>query len=509
MTFLEKITPSFLKKFDRTLLLNHPDFWSTRFVYILLFTILGFIGISSLFFFANYDVRAYSNEFNWMFLLSFFIFVCIVIWFLFLFRFNVFKRFGNIKKSHFLIQFLCFFFTFFLFFTWFTSINFVESYQANKKYSTQELANDINAFNKHLAINQQHEMPTTWGLNAYKLVNNATKQQLESGVVSESYYTTNEGGNEQSVVKETFFKSFIPKMDSVIKINDSIYYEYTCPNYCMVNNASVFETCSIKYLSNKEIYFTVLNKEYSEKDKKESGLILNKLINKYNKPNNYYSNYYPKSDQENNMTWIEKLTNKFKINDINDSIFNITNKKYKLNAHYFSQIGLILFICSLFFATILFLYRHNHNKNFFWSLLGAVILFFFTIVLFIFGFKTLHFSYVIGILYLLAFLFFTIKNYFSKKIKILPVMGTNYFILIFPFIPVFFTSYYYTIMHNKFNNSTLYNSPIYDANKYDAIFKNESFHNQMAMWLGGLIFIIALHFIFGPLLKKTFSLPND
>ncbi|MBP6456620.1 MAG: hypothetical protein KA275_07820, partial [Chitinophagaceae bacterium] len=346
MTFLEKITPAFLAKFDRNLLLNNPDFWSTRFIHTLLFTILGFLGISGLFFISNNDVRNYSDEFSWMFLLCFLIFVSLVIWFIFLFRFNVFKRFGKIKKTHFIVQFLCFFFTFFLFFTWLTSINFVESYQANKKYSTVELANDINAFNKNLAIYQQHKMPKSWGRNTYKLVNSATKKQLESGFVSAEYYSTNEGGNEQIVEKENFFKSFLPKIDSIQKINDSTYYEYTCPNYCLLNNTDVFSNCKIDNLKNKEIFFSIINKEFSESEKKASGDLIQKLIKKYHYTNRYTSQYDDVSyiNDAAVRNWNEELSVRFKIDALNNSLYNIANKKYKIDVKYFSNVGLIIFV---------------------------------------------------------------------------------------------------------------------------------------------------------------------
>ena len=108
----EKYTPKFLKKLDTYLLKNKPAIWSSRIHFVLFYTTL----LSVIFFFVllliNKDPRENSSEFTWIILLSIIIIISIVLFIIYLFRFNVMKRFGNWNSKDSLLSFVFLFITF-------------------------------------------------------------------------------------------------------------------------------------------------------------------------------------------------------------------------------------------------------------------------------------------------------------------------------------------------------------------------------------------------------------
>ncbi|HUP14398.1 MAG TPA: hypothetical protein VM187_19380, partial [Niastella sp.] len=101
--------PGFLKRAEQKLLLNKPGIWSTRAHLVVYYGVLFLLVLTALCFFEPNDPRDYSTTEAWIAFVSIISGVALIIWLIYLLRFNVFKKYGNIHPLHGLVTFLLYF----------------------------------------------------------------------------------------------------------------------------------------------------------------------------------------------------------------------------------------------------------------------------------------------------------------------------------------------------------------------------------------------------------------
>src|SRR5688572_357477 len=138
------LTPRFLHRLDRYLLLNKPEIWSTRTHLVLYYSILFVALLAGLAFLAPDDPRKDSSWESWMVLVSLLSFIALVVWVIYLLRFNVFKRYGAGRPIERLFVFALYFINIgcFVFFPFVKPL--VEMVRANTAYSNSQLVKDVN-----------------------------------------------------------------------------------------------------------------------------------------------------------------------------------------------------------------------------------------------------------------------------------------------------------------------------------------------------------------------------
>ena len=110
LVFMKQLfLPSFLKKFDRKLLLTNPTAWAARAHFVSWFSFLGIGLLSLIFFIIPNDPRHDSTVYLPTFFLVILSIVGIVFYLIYLLRFNVFKRFGNYTRTSMLSSFVLIF----------------------------------------------------------------------------------------------------------------------------------------------------------------------------------------------------------------------------------------------------------------------------------------------------------------------------------------------------------------------------------------------------------------
>ncbi|MBO9204763.1 MULTISPECIES: hypothetical protein [Niastella] len=151
MNLNRPLMPGFLKRAEHKLLLNNPLIWSTRVHLVLYYGILFNLLLAGICFLEPSDLRFRSKSMYWV---SFVIIIAIIgltVWLIYLLRFNVFKKYGNIKPLHGLVTFLFYFISAGMIVLSVFVYPIVECVRANRAFSDKELVGDINTINLSLA----------------------------------------------------------------------------------------------------------------------------------------------------------------------------------------------------------------------------------------------------------------------------------------------------------------------------------------------------------------------
>ena len=94
MRIKRPLATAFIEKLDANLLLNKPATWSTRVHLVMYYCGLFILTLIAIGFLFPNDPRERTNNHIWSTLLSVATAIALVVWLIYLLRFNVFKRFG-------------------------------------------------------------------------------------------------------------------------------------------------------------------------------------------------------------------------------------------------------------------------------------------------------------------------------------------------------------------------------------------------------------------------------
>lgn len=127
------------RKFDQYLLQNYPAIWSTRIHLLILFWLPVFLALFFGFFSEspeNYETFKGGLTTLWLMILTI---AAVILWLVFLLRYNAFKQYGNLKWYSGIQQFLILFTGFFLIVSLSHSQMIGKSARVNLSYTTKEL----------------------------------------------------------------------------------------------------------------------------------------------------------------------------------------------------------------------------------------------------------------------------------------------------------------------------------------------------------------------------------
>ncbi|MGL4595879.1 MAG: hypothetical protein ACRCYO_00025, partial [Bacteroidia bacterium] len=142
----------FINKIDAWLLKNKPGIWASRvhlFLYYLLLYAVVFL--AALWLISSDPLERSRAEISVAFcaILSFLV---LVIGLIYLFRFNVFKRFGDGSSGSFFLNFLFFFFCLILLASINTLPFWIEKWKANAAFPDEQIVRDLNNYNVAVAV---------------------------------------------------------------------------------------------------------------------------------------------------------------------------------------------------------------------------------------------------------------------------------------------------------------------------------------------------------------------
>jgi hypothetical protein len=496
------LVPSFLQKLDDDLLRNKPVTWSARTHLVLYFAALFSVLLSLFCYLAFFDAKQYNNLGGWITFIGLIAFIGFVAWLIFLLRFNVFKRYGNWFAWDGLKSFGLYFISIGAMVAVCFLPSAVESFRANQVFGNDEIIKDINDINMTTCRLEYNLLPHEWiredcKVVPYKLYDSqtATPSDVATDTVTVKTYEKS-----YRLIDTAELRTKIANADSVVKISDTMYSFFECPDYQFVSSYGAGDHSTVKQMHSKDIYYAVL-KNYNQPDRAPLLKKMEAFKIKYAARNKY--SYYESDDYYNADTYDKKIGSLYSLRKINNGIDNIVAKKYAWVDEW--QIYLrVFYYITLLLTLLVFIFRHSTVKTFFLSLLTALILFIFTGIMMLLshsGDETSVYSFII--LYYVICSIIAFSSYGAKVRRVIQGIGINLCLFMTPFIPLVFVA-----LNHEMQMKQYYDSP---AGFTDLRPDNNTYYMYLfiAEIAGLVLILVSLEFLFRKLYRKWYAAAED
>ena len=505
-----KQAPSLIKRIDQYLLKNNPVTWSTRIHSAGLYA-LGFALLLALIsFIVPNDPRNGSTVHYWITLVSILSLLAFIFWMIYLLRFNVFKRYGTWKATDTAKTFLLYFFIIAVILSWPFIPPIVESVRANAAYSSKELIEDMNAMNIRICQLEQDSISKRFQRDTFQVDNAVTIMRARTH--SSNNYDDSPDSDHYYLLDSTQLRQKIEAADSVLKVSDSIYVIYTCPNYQFVydyiswNYDDDEDGERLKLMSSMDLYRQILQHRQvidREKIRGELGQLLAKYsvehdprtLNAGRETNRYSGESY----------YLTRIRDLYDLDLVNNQIEHITDKKFRWEGSTIQISWRIVYYISICLSMLVLIYRHTTRRTFFLSLLAAGILTVLTGIFIAMASYNDDPFFVWAICYFVLFTVLSALIFNSRYRNVVSGIALNLLVFMTPFMPLIITSYYYEKLHRKYS-LILYKE---DDRTYEQLFGNEKLHMFMAEIGGGLLLLLLLATLYQMAYKKWYALPEQ
>lgn len=502
MNIKRPFVPAFLNKLDNFLLLNNPSVWAARAHLVFYYSVLFIAALGAVYFVVPNDARSATTVHVWAGLVSIICIIGLVTWLIYLLRFNVFKRFGIINPIATLVEFLLYFVatSFIISFCFVPAV--IETAKANKQYTTKELVDDMNNINIKICQLEYDSLPKNWRADTLRIVDTLPKIDTYSAPVDYDTETTattdivstSVSRRQHRVVDTAGLAGLFRNGDSLLRVDDSTYLLFHCPEYTFIQIYNVHTDSSNKLLSSKDIYYMVF-KQYVVPDRDKVRSELQLLINKYYYEGNVrlYNEYYSR-------LYRDKIIQTYKLATVGDGIRNIAERKYRWREHG-ELFAMLWFYSSLVVTLLIFAFRHSTPRVFFLSLLSVVIIFILTMLLMAFLRRSDLRYYLSLIFYFILFTVISATTFLDEKRTAVKGIATNLFVFMLPFIPVIITGTYYAWRQAQYG-------PMIDR---DLLINHQvmQLHFLLAQIAGPLMFLALLVTYVHRLYRTWFGLPVE
>jgi hypothetical protein len=492
------LVPSFLQKLDDNLLRNKPNTWAARTHLVLWFTLLFGIALSVFCYLAFFDARQYSAIEGWVTFVGLIAFIGFVFWLIFLLRFNVFKRYGNWFAWDGLKSFALYFVSIGAIVAVCFIPSAIETYRANQQFGNNEIVNDINEINSTACKLEYNLLPLDWRADTCKLGGKILNEPMPDQAVNDTAAIAVEkpGGNRYTKIDTAELRTKLLQTDSVVKINDSLFVFFECPNYMFVSSYNADEYSPVKTIRSAVLFRTVI-RNYQKPDRAALLKQMEAFKKKY-AANSRYGSYYDGADSYSTEDSYDlKIKKKYDLIRINNGIDNAVSKKYNWLKEWNSYLR-FFYYTTLVLTLLVFIFRHSTVKTFFLSLLAAVIVMIFTGLLIVMsnGEETTVLSFIV--IYYLVFGAIAITIFSARTRKAIQGIGLNLFVFMTPFIPIVFVALNESMKYRRYYepgyNDRLVTEPV-----------NTALYFLIAEIAGSVIFLVLIELLFRKLYRKWYA----
>jgi len=490
--------PGFLKRAEQKLLLNKPLIWSTRVHLVLYYGILYNLLLAGLSYLAPLDVLGDTNEEYWISFQIIIAAIAGIIWLIYLLRFNVFKKYGTIKPLHALTTFLLYFVSTGIIVLSVFIYPVVESVRVNLMYSDIVLVQDINNLTLKICQLEHQVLNRKWGYDTVAVVENG-----KSGgriIEHEAIYkdTTPDGApiwSHALVAMDTAtFNSTLAGIDSVVKLNDTMYLFYNTPRLQFMSGYMLAVYSKEKLLSSFDLYNRALKHPPTEAAMHTIAKELNELERKYlggKKAGTYGGDTQP------DETPGDYILKHYPLVDINNNITTITSKKFDFSERHLAEYIRLFYYFTLGITLLIFIFRHTTVQTFFLSLLVGVLLLILTTMILSF---TNNNSAIMDWIVCYALLFFarSIFTFSSTKRSVVNGIFINLFVFMAPVFPLLVFGMFY-----EWNEKRYYAG----HGNYEGFFLKQ--YLPYAEIAGPVLFLVLLATYINKLYRRWYSLPEN
>ncbi|OQP62841.1 hypothetical protein A3860_26375 [Niastella vici] len=446
MNIERPLMPGFLKRAEQKLLLNNPGIWSTRIQLVLYYGILFILTLAALCFLEPKDVRANSTTEYWIGFVSIISVIGLIVWLIYLLRFNVFKKYGNIKPMHGLVSFILYFIATGIIILFAFVHPVVESIRANIAYGDEEIVRDVNDINFKLGQLEYSLYKTAWRYDT--IVLKKSENEISEDALRYSDYNDLDTAKEKPLFFRLDSAGFYRTMsmtDSLIKMNDTMYLMYNTPPFDFVSGYSADDNTKTKVLTAFELFHKIHRHPPAPAAREKISKELNVLLHKYR-----YSEKldWGAADVERPGPFA-RIYDKYQLEPVNSSISNVVVKKYRWEGRWLTEGVRIFYYLTLGITLLIFIFRHSTVRAFFLSLLTGVLLVIFSALLFSFS----HFDeiavYAMFVIYVFLFFIFSLAAWANKKRFAITGIGINLFVFIITILPIVIVGWCRAIARNR------------------------------------------------------------
>jgi len=495
------LVPGFLKRAEQKLLLNKPGIWSTRTHLVVYYGVLFIIALAGLCFLERNDLREYSSTSHWVGFVIIIAIVALTVWLIYLLRFNVFKKYGQLHPLYMLATFGLYFISVGTIVLFCFVHPVVESIRANMAYKGDELVDDINAINLKVCQFEYNSLHVPWRYDTVMII----KSKKE--VTEKVYYDddvpevdTVPGSRHLSpyvLLDSAGFRSRRAENDSLIKLNDNMYIMYNTPNYTLVDAPFELEKYAThKILNSFEIYKMIYQTPHPAYDRavisKELGLLLQKY--RYPKDSRYYNVDYERDDNP-----FEIVLKKYQLYNIETSISHIVSKKYRWKMPDLADYLRVFYYFTLGITLLVFIFRQSTIRTFFLSLLAGVLLTIFTAMILSFFHTSDADDFALLTVYVILFFLGSLTAWSVKKRRVVTGILINLFVFMVPVFPLLIYSWYVAVKRAQYYRPEFRTVAMPDFDNYYIYFETG----------GALLLLILLATYISKVYRKWYSLPED
>lgn len=455
--------PGFIKRAEQKLLLNKPGIWSTRVHLVVYYSVLFLLVLAALCFLEPNDPRDYSTTEVWTGFVTIISGIGIIVWMIYLLRFNVFKKYGTIHPLHGLVTFLIYFLCtgIIISFTYVHPV--VETIRANMAYDEHEVVNDVNNINEKIYQLEYNQLQAPWKYDTFQLVKKEIPERTEPSDTDYATPPVSPNLIPRYAVDSAEFRSKIESADSLVKLTDSLYLVYQTPQFRFLNPFLYSIVMKTHVLNDFELFRKIHGHPPTSTQREKLIQEVTVLLKKYEYP--VYSTY-PPIDFEKDDTPLEIINKKYRLNDVDNSITHVFRKKYRWRDSDQDVFFRVFFYFTLGISLLIFIFRHTTIRTFFLSLLAGVLITIFTTL--IAAFTRADSVFVLGwiVFYELLFFFLTLSIFRAKKRSAIIGIALNLFVFLITVMPMIITLMYYEYKQDQLYIKTQNYIEPFDLNKY-------------------------------------------
>lgn len=499
MNRFEKFLPNFIKRFNHYLLLNKPNLWATRAHTVVFLGLLFAFVLVGIFFALPLNYWERSENVTYIMFAVLFSILSFVIWLVYLFRFNPFKRFADDntvrKPGSALVEFGAYCLVIFTLTTWPFIPPAVESIKTYRQISANSVANDINELNLKVATLEfdatimpfRADTVTFFELPA--ITNSFVPDYPEADYVTQYHaqYPINQ------------MEEILQSRDSSRKLNDRMYVLFDAPQLNFLSPINLDKVSTTKQTTAFQIWKLAKNAQSTEFDRNQYFADIARICKKYDRE--WYEIDRVQNVPRNKIRVLEfqEISNKYDLSLVNSNVYSISERMTRWTPDMLFIYAHIVLYTVVLLSMAIFAFRHCTTKPYFVSYLVAFLLVAITSLFMAISNVTSSGSIlIVTLVYFVAFLFTSFSVFYTKKRNNIQIIATNISFFVFPFVPYFITLLYLTIKQD----GTI-------GEEYEHISHQMSACILICEVIGVLLLLVVVEFVYKKIYAQWLSMPEE
>ncbi|MFM2018434.1 MAG: hypothetical protein RL007_2090 [Bacteroidota bacterium] len=492
------LAPPFITKLDDFLLRNRPDTWSTRFHLVLWYWLLYTVALTVIYFVIPDNPLERSNIGYWIAGQVILVIVGVVLWMIYLFRFNLFKSYGDLKPGDRIKTFSIYLVTLMLLIGTVFVPPLIESYKTYVRFSPDQMIDDINEMNVLLGRINKEYINSKIEADTIIIVDN---NGFVPPTTSDYLWDDSLGAYKRAPIymSRDDMKWMIAETDSIVWVSNDRLLRYTPPALQFVSSYRISDRYEKELYTNFEVY----NRIFGDQQPEEKSQLIRRyhtIADKYMAKDDDFYSYY-------SLDTLAGVMSNYSVGEVNSGIGNIASRYFRWEAEDVMIGFRVCYYIGMFLAMAVFIFRHSTVKTFFLSILSSILITIITGIILALGRSNEDGILITAIVYF--FIFLIVALAMSKYPTRTAVSGIalNLTVLMTPFIPILFTLLYY-----HYNRYSYYDYAYSPYNGFDYQIPDRSWeflHYIIAEILGLVIMLILSETGYKWLFRRWYSAPEE